>query len=229
MQKALGAIVENSLNEIYIFRQRDLRFLMVNRGARQNLGYSMEELRALTPLELKPEYSPESFRALVAPLEQGRTEQIVFETIHLRKNRTTYPVEVHLQSHSVDSEPCFAAIILDITERKAAEEKVRLAEEELREKNRALEALNAELEHTLSHLNVIQGLIKTCANCKSIEDGTGRWTRFEEYIEERSSASFSHTVCPKCMEKLYGEGTSERLKQRSDSRRAKALEEDGQA
>lgn len=42
----LGRIVEDSLNEIYIFDAESLRFILVNRGARENLGYSVEELQA---------------------------------------------------------------------------------------------------------------------------------------------------------------------------------------
>jgi PAS domain S-box-containing protein len=45
----LGRIVEDSVNEIYVFDSKTLRFVQVNRGARENLGYSMEELRELTP------------------------------------------------------------------------------------------------------------------------------------------------------------------------------------
>ncbi|MFQ5734396.1 MAG: PAS domain-containing protein, partial [Planctomycetaceae bacterium] len=41
---ALGRILDDSLNEIYIFDARSLRFLQVNRGAIQNLGYALDEL-----------------------------------------------------------------------------------------------------------------------------------------------------------------------------------------
>ena len=43
-------MLEVSLNEIYIFDAESLRFLDVNLGARRNLGYSIEELRCMTPL-----------------------------------------------------------------------------------------------------------------------------------------------------------------------------------
>ena len=53
----LGVIVEDAASEIFIFSATDFRFLLVNRGARENLGYGFEELLNLTPWDLKPELS----------------------------------------------------------------------------------------------------------------------------------------------------------------------------
>jgi signal transduction histidine kinase/CheY-like chemotaxis protein len=47
---------------------------------------------------------------------------VVFETIHQRKNGSHYHVEVHLQLQRFKNHERFVAIILDITERKKAEE-----------------------------------------------------------------------------------------------------------
>ncbi|NOT00942.1 MAG: EAL domain-containing protein [Phycisphaerales bacterium] len=120
-------ILDESLNEIYVFDSDSLNFLNVNRGAQRNTGYSMEELRAMTPLDLKPEYSAESFARLVEPLRAGRTETVGFQTVHRRKNGSTYPVEVHLQLVTQGGAQTFVAIILDITERHHAEDQLRRA------------------------------------------------------------------------------------------------------
>ena len=109
-------VLERSLNEIYIFDAESLYFVKVNRGARQNLGYTMDELRSLTPLDLKPEYTAESFAELVEPLRTGSREKIQFQTVHRRKDGSLYHVEVHLQL-LVDGTPDFVAIVLDISDR----------------------------------------------------------------------------------------------------------------
>ncbi len=62
VEQGLTGILENSLNEIYIFDARSLRFIQVNEGARKNIGYSMDKLRQLTPADIKPEHTKESFR-----------------------------------------------------------------------------------------------------------------------------------------------------------------------
>ena len=54
-------------------------------------------------------------------------------------------------------------------------------------------------------LKVLRGLIPICANCKDIRDDKGTWRKIEEYIERYSLALFSHGMCPKCMDALYGE------------------------
>ncbi|MEJ1462402.1 MAG: PAS domain S-box protein [Candidatus Sedimenticola sp. (ex Thyasira tokunagai)] len=113
-----GRIVERSLNEVFIFDTKELNFIQVNQGARTNLGYEMEELRNMTPLDIKPEFSSERFEKEIQPLRSGEREVIVFETVHKRKNGTTYDVEVHLQLMRDETPPVFVAIIQDITERK---------------------------------------------------------------------------------------------------------------
>lgn len=119
----LGDILEHSLNEIYIFDSETLRFIQVNEGARNNLGYSMEELRRLTPLDLKPEYTEDQFNRLVNLLKSG-LGQVVFETVHKRKDGSLYPVEVNLQLHDDFQHPVLYAVINDISERKSSEQRI---------------------------------------------------------------------------------------------------------
>ena len=126
--QSLGRIIESSLNEIYVFDAETLKFTDVNRGARENLQYSMDELRRLTPLDLKPEFIDDNFGALIEPLRSGAEQRIRFETVHQRKDGSEYPVEVHLQFTASETPPVFVAIILDITERKKAEEALRKSE-----------------------------------------------------------------------------------------------------
>ena len=120
-------IFNNSLTEIFIFDAETYLFLNVNRGAINNIGYSEEELLTLTPLDIKPEISLKQFNELVKPLREGTKEIIHFETVHQRKNGQLYPVEIHLQLTNDTLKPAFIAIILDITERKAAMDKLQLS------------------------------------------------------------------------------------------------------
>ena len=118
---SLAHILEESFNEIYIFNTSTFRFIQVNKGARLNLGYSIEELNNLTPLDLKPEFTTESFAKMVEPLRIGDKKNMQFTTVHQRKNGSLYDVEVHLQLSTFQSSPAFVAIVLDITDRKKME------------------------------------------------------------------------------------------------------------
>jgi len=141
--------VQKSLNEIYLFHPDTLQFLYVNNGALKNLGYTEEEIKKLTPLDLKPDHTAQSFKELVAPLLTGEVEKIVFFTNHKRKNGSLYPVEVHLQLVKQESQTVFLAIILDITERKRAEEKLNEYLNELRESNEQFELVNRATQDTI--------------------------------------------------------------------------------
>jgi diguanylate cyclase (GGDEF)-like protein/PAS domain S-box-containing protein len=120
----LGNILERSLNEIYIFDKDSLHFIQVNYGARKNLGYTSSELQALTPLELKRDMKRTEFEKLISPLKSGQKTYIDFETVHYRKDDTSYPVDVSLQLDELDHKPCFVALIRDISEQKQNESEI---------------------------------------------------------------------------------------------------------
>nr|WP_313790325.1 PAS domain-containing sensor histidine kinase [Allomuricauda sp.] len=111
-------IFDESLNEIYVFDAESFVFINVNRGAQHNLGYSMEELGQMSVMDIKPALTEDVFRRLVSPLLSKRKEKVIFETIHKRKDGSTYPVEVHLQLSLLGKQEVCVAIVLDITERK---------------------------------------------------------------------------------------------------------------
>lgn len=117
----LGRIIEESLNEVYLFDVETLNFLMVNRGGRENLGYSLGEMKQLTPVDLKPDFTEQAFRKMIQPLLAGQVDKLEFETRHARKDGSSYDVDVHLQVSNYQSKPVFVAIILDVTERRSAE------------------------------------------------------------------------------------------------------------
>lgn len=123
-----GRILDNSFDEIYIFSAEDYRFIHVSRGALRNLGYSIQEMTRLTPLDLKPGIDLPQFERLISPLREGRRELVVFETHHRRKDGSLYPVEVRLQLAAEETPEVFIAIILDITERKRSESALKESE-----------------------------------------------------------------------------------------------------
>ncbi len=137
----LGRILDASSNEIYVCDATSLRFLQVNGGARDNLGYTMDELMHLTPLDIKPEFTAETYDALIAPLRSGERSEISFETVHRRKDGSLYPVEVNLQLSRSENPPILVAIIQDITERHAAEQQREQLLREIDERRRFVQTV----------------------------------------------------------------------------------------
>lgn len=128
-KNSLLITLEKSLNEIYVFDAETLKFSFANQGALNNIGYSEQEIKELTPLDIKPEFTATKFNQLVNPLITKEKDKIIFFTNHRRKNGSLYPVEVHLQFVTESNNKRFLAVILDITERKKAEEELRNTEE----------------------------------------------------------------------------------------------------
>ncbi|QDU08690.1 ATP-binding protein [Gimesia aquarii] len=123
---AFGQILDRSQNEIYIFDQETLKFVHVSKGACRNIGYSMEELRELTPVEIKPEHTQQSFQEIVAPLVEGLQSNLEFTTVHRRKDGSEYPVTVNLELSTLEERAVFVAVILDITEQQRASQKIEM-------------------------------------------------------------------------------------------------------
>ncbi len=145
-------LFQESINEIYFFHIDSFKFFDVNKAALQNLGFTADELYALTPVDIKPEFSKTRFHKLVQDLKNHKKEVLTFTTIHKRKNGSTYPVEVNLQLSSYGDMPAFVAIILDITDRVKAEDSLKMhfdqLEETVKQRTKEIEKQTKKLEES---------------------------------------------------------------------------------
>lgn len=190
----LGQIVEDSAAEIYIFDAENYRFRLVNRGARENLQYSAEELRELGPWEIKPEFDEVSFCRLVEPLVSGEVPEMKFETRHQRKDGTTYDVSVHLQMIRSEGESVFFAAIRDITDERRLAQELQAKKIALEEALETREVLLHEVNHRVKNsLQIVTSLLQLQAN--QAQDGRLK----EALLEARNRVSVVATI----HQKLY--------------------------
>jgi len=131
--RQLEQMIQNSLNEIYVFDEKTLLFQYVNNGAINNIGYSFEELKTLTPIHLKPFLTEQEFRNILTPLFLNQQKIISFEAIHQRKNKSLYAAEIKVEKMSWNGKDAFFAVINDISERKKAETALKESEEKFRQ------------------------------------------------------------------------------------------------
>lgn len=116
------SVLDQTVDCVFIFRTDNLHFVYANEGAKRQVGYSKDELLGLTPLDIKPLFTAESFQQLTQPLRDGAQLSVKFETVHRHKDGHLIPVEVVLQFvQTPHSESRFVAVSRDISYRKQAE------------------------------------------------------------------------------------------------------------
>lgn len=127
IQKALDAASDG----IFIIDPESLRFLYANGGATRKTGYTNQELLAMTPLDLNPSYSFESFSEILHGLGRTADRKVVFETELIRKDGSAMQVEISLQltTEAFEQTSCIA-VCRDRSKQKIAEDL--LAESEAR-------------------------------------------------------------------------------------------------
>jgi len=69
--------------------------------------------------------------------------------------------------------------------------------------------------HLYEELDRLSGLIPICAYCKKIRQKQGLWQQMEAYITEHSHALFTHTICPECVEKEFGQDLRDRKRSKN--------------
>ena len=118
-------MARQSRDIVLVLRQDDGGILEANEAATAAYGYEHDELLALTIHDLR---SPDRSSWTAAQLAEADARGILFETVHRRKDGSTFPVEVSSRGATLGNTPTLMSVIRDITERKRAEEALRQSE-----------------------------------------------------------------------------------------------------
>lgn len=106
---------------------------------------------------------------------QGSTEKVFEKSIHIEGDLLIFRVKI---SQMLDVSSKFNGLVLileDITSLKEAQAEVK----------------------------TLEGFIPICSHCKKMRDDEGYWNKVEEFIESRSDALFSHSICDDCVKMYY--------------------------
>jgi len=112
------ALLDNSSDAIEVIEPTTLRLLDVNETECRDLGYSREELLSMTIRDIDHHFNADIQKIVEAQMQQHTEAR--FESVHRRKDGSTFPVEISAKFIELDK-PYGLAMVRDITERKQAE------------------------------------------------------------------------------------------------------------
>jgi PAS domain S-box-containing protein len=108
--------------EIVLFIQAQSgRILEANAAAVAAYGYTREALLGMNVYDLR---APHARAAIVGQMEHAEAGGALFETVHLRKDGSSFPVEVSSIGATIEDSRVLLSVVRDITERKRAEEQI---------------------------------------------------------------------------------------------------------
>jgi diguanylate cyclase (GGDEF)-like protein/PAS domain S-box-containing protein len=114
--------LDKTLACVFMFDAQTFRFIYVNQGAVDQVGYGHEELLNMSPFEIMPDFTEQTFRAFIAPFLEEQNKPLKFETVHQRRNGECIPVDIFLQYVVPEHESArFVATVRDISDRKSIE------------------------------------------------------------------------------------------------------------
>ncbi len=183
-------LVEQSLQGQVVVQ--DWRIVFANPAFSEISGYSAGELLSMPSDEVQALVHPEDQEMVWGRLRDrlaGEPAEARYAYRGICKNGEVRWLEMSATRIEYGGKPAVQAVIVDITERRRAEDE--------------RERLIGELQEALARVKLLSGMLPICASCKKIRDDQGYWHQVEEYVRDHSEAEFSHSICPECARRLY--------------------------
>ena len=124
------ALIDQSNDSFLVIDPLTARFLDVNEKACLDLGYTREEMLALRVYDVATTVTEETWMQ-VSQLNREKGSRI-FESSHVRKNGTTFPIEVNIKWVQLERD-YLVAIVRDISDRKHIELALQRSREEFKD------------------------------------------------------------------------------------------------
>ena len=119
-------LLSEQSTDIIWFTRPDGSFVDVNRAAIQSYGYSRDEFLTMNLRDVRHR---SGIPHLQEQLDLANGSGVHFEALHIRKDGTSFPVEVKANAANFGGQRLVMAIVRDITERREADEALRKSED----------------------------------------------------------------------------------------------------
>jgi PAS domain S-box-containing protein len=178
-------LASHSRDIILFVRRLDGRILEANTAALESYGYGYRELLELNIGALRAADPPE---VIAAQLGEADRHSVLFETIHVRKDGSSFPVEVSAQGADIGGIRTVISVVRDISERRRAETEREKSVEFLRLANAS--------RGTADLVRVALSFFRDCSGCEAVGIRLGEGGDYpyyqtagfpEEFIREENS------------------------------------------
>ena len=126
----LRAHLLNEATDSIIATDLDGNLIYMNEATCRARGYSKEQLLNMNLKQLVPQDMADEIEERLRKVKEE--ESIVLESVHLRRDGSSFPVEITARTVNLQDRAIVLSVIRDITERKQAEEVLRESEERYR-------------------------------------------------------------------------------------------------
>ena len=110
---------------------RNMRYIETNPAFRATLGYTEKELRQLTPLDITAGNDRERAQVRLAQLQQGKIDRYAAVEQYRRKDGTVVWGHISVTRAPESRSEMFIGTMIDVTESKRAQDKLREMQAEL--------------------------------------------------------------------------------------------------
>ena len=177
-------------NDIILLIDSDLNIVEANERAVTTYGYPREKLIGMNVSEIRTPHEIPQLSEHVRNLQETGSSYI--ETVHLRSDGSTFPIEISAYTVEVEGNRFFQSIGRDITDRKRTEE-------EMRESNKKLSTI----------INNLRGVVFRCNNDRNwtmqyISDGIYELAGYlpNEFINNKIR-TYSSIIDPEDVERVW--------------------------
>jgi hypothetical protein len=126
--KSLANLIQESPNELYIFDAETYHLVEANTGFVESLGLDPDNLSNVSPQDFIQDSSNQDLRQRISVAMSSPRGRCAFDTVHVRKDGTTFPVHVDIHRSTFETRPVFVVFCTDLSDSQAMERQLAQAQ-----------------------------------------------------------------------------------------------------